>query len=206
LSDIDLDEIFSHIKQLKKEDISNTRDVRPIDKKKENKTSKDEDNSKMNLKNDIKPDIKNNKLNSESKEQISKMINKDKYNDKKQNLNYKMIKNIDVGKDSLSMLKNYNTKDNINKSNILSQTFSKWNEDSHATCDLCKKDIILGKNLSGLVVDEKFFACESCCINSTNTELFNWTKQKMQSPSGVRPIGVWITQKNSKYKSILFRK
>ena len=74
------------------------------------------------------------------------------------------------------------------------------------TCDICKKDIILGKNLSGLVVEEQFFACESCCINSTNNELFKWTKQRMKTPSGVRPIGIWITQKSSENRSVLFRK
>ena len=68
-------------------------------------------------------------------------------------------------------------------------------------CDICNSDIDLEKNLSGLVVGGEFFACESCCKNSSNEELTNWTKSKMKTSSDFQPIGLWVTrEKNKKHR------
>lgn len=69
------------------------------------------------------------------------------------------------------------------------------------TCNLCNNDIELEKNLSGLVVGGEFFACESCCKNSSNEDLTNWTKSKMKDSSDFQPIGLWVTrEKNKKHR------
>ena len=188
---------------------SGTENVMPINYKKEKSKIKNQENneSKMNFKNQVKPAIKNvNNLKINDNDEISKMINKDSNVNESQKLKNELFKSIINEKNANSILKQNFYKNEESITDVLSQPLIKWNDQSHATCDICKKDIVLGKNLSGLVVEEKFFACESCCINSTNNELFNWTKKRMKTPSGVRPIGVWITQKNSQDKSILFRK
>ncbi len=78
-------------------------------------------------------------------------------------------------------------------------------EESIRTCDLCKKDFILGKNLSGLVVENTFFACEECCSKTQHNDMLRWTKSKMTKHNTVRPIGVWLTQEKNKSKTLLFK-
>jgi len=60
--------------------------------------------------------------------------------------------------------------------------------------------------LSGLVVSEKFFACEECCKNISKEGLTDWTKTGMVKHNDVRPMGLWAIQEKNKGKSILFRK
>ena len=81
-----------------------------------------------------------------------------------------------------------------------------WNDDSFGVCDLCHRDIQLGKNLSGLVVENQYFACEECCRNTPNVELMNWTKSRMHTSNSIRPIGLWLTREKTKNTSVLFRK
>jgi hypothetical protein len=76
-----------------------------------------------------------------------------------------------------------------------------WTDSSKVTCDLCHSEIVLGKNLSGLVVDDEFFACEHCCQTLTRTELMDWTKSKMVSANSVRPIGLWVIEQQNENKS-----
>jgi len=76
-----------------------------------------------------------------------------------------------------------------------------WTDSSKVTCDVCQSDMILGKNLSGLVVDDEFFACEHCCQTLTRTELMDWTKSKMASANSVRPIGLWVIEQQNENKS-----
>ncbi|MCX6665627.1 MAG: hypothetical protein NT038_06165 [Euryarchaeota archaeon] len=81
-----------------------------------------------------------------------------------------------------------------------------WNDDSFGVCDLCHQDIQLGKNLSGLVVENQYFACEECCRNTPNEELKNWTKSRMHTSNSMRPIGLWLTREKTKNTTVLFRK
>ena len=63
--------------------------------------------------------------------------------------------------------------------------------DSTGTCDMCGRDIVFEKNLSGLVIKSRFFACEKCCQSSSKDELDNWTDSKMANPEDVKPIALW---------------
>lgn len=81
-----------------------------------------------------------------------------------------------------------------------------WSEQSKSICDICKNEIVLGKHLSGLVIDDHYFACETCCQNSTNNELLNWSKSRMNNPSNFSSIGLWLTQNKTKNRTILFKK
>jgi len=76
-----------------------------------------------------------------------------------------------------------------------------WTDESIVTCDLCDQKIILGKNLSGLVIANEFFACENCCQKLNREELMEWTKSKMISPLDVRPIGLWVIEQQSKNRN-----
>ena len=72
-----------------------------------------------------------------------------------------------------------------------------WVYDSLRICDICKQDFALEKNLSGLTISGKFFACEHCCQTLSKEELLEWTKSRMNKPSDVRSIGVWLMSKKS---------
>jgi myosin heavy subunit len=73
---------------------------------------------------------------------------------------------------------------------------------SSGVCDICGEEIMLEKNLSGLVVGGNVFACEKCCTDSSKEDLSDWTKSKMKKPGDVRPIGLWLTQEKNKQRSI----
>jgi hypothetical protein len=73
-----------------------------------------------------------------------------------------------------------------------------WDDSSIVTCDICSNRMILGKNLSGLVINDHFFACESCCKSISKTDLMDWTKSRMQHPGRVRSIGIWVTEQITK--------
>ena len=75
-----------------------------------------------------------------------------------------------------------------------------FTDDSTVTCDVCNHEIVLGKNLSGLVVADEFFACEKCCQEIPKKKLMDWTKSKMVSGSDVRPIGLWVIQQQDSNK------
>ena len=72
-----------------------------------------------------------------------------------------------------------------------------WVYDSLKTCDICKQEFALDRNLSGLVIAGKYFACEHCCQTLPKEELLEWTKSRMNKPSDVRSIGVWLVSKES---------
>jgi hypothetical protein len=84
---------------------------------------------------------------------------------------------------------------------IMKPKFVGWTDESIVACDLCDQKIILGKNLSGLVIANEFFACENCCQKLNREELMEWTKSKMISPSDVRPIGLWVIEQQSKSRN-----
>ncbi len=75
-----------------------------------------------------------------------------------------------------------------------------FTDESTVSCDFCNQDIVLGKNLSGLVVADEFFACEKCCQEIPKEDLMEWTKTKMVSTNDVRPIGLWVIQQQGKNK------
>jgi hypothetical protein len=77
-----------------------------------------------------------------------------------------------------------------------------WTDDSTVLCDVCDQEMKLGKNLSGLVIADEFFACEHCCQELSKDELMEWTKSKMVSANDVRPIGLWVIQQQRDDKTV----
>jgi hypothetical protein len=75
-----------------------------------------------------------------------------------------------------------------------------WTDESTVTCDVCNEEIKLGKNLSGLVISDEFFACEDCCQKLSKEELMEWTQSKMVSSTEVRPIGLWVIEQQRENK------
>ena len=72
---------------------------------------------------------------------------------------------------------------------------------STGTCDLCKNEIEFEDNLSGLVIADDYFICESCCKNTPKDELMNWSKPKISREKALRPIGLWLVDKQNRDKS-----
>lgn len=85
---------------------------------------------------------------------------------------------------------------------FLEETVSKMEVDidSTVTCDLCKREIVFEENLSGLVIHDRFFACEECCQVVSKDELLNWAKSKMAKLGDVRPIALWLMQEKDRTK------
>jgi hypothetical protein len=76
---------------------------------------------------------------------------------------------------------------------------------STAKCEFCHNEFSLQDNLAGLVIANGHFACEDCCRTHSKPELLAWTKSLTSDPSEVQPIRSWVTKKNNKSKSKLFR-
>jgi len=89
---------------------------------------------------------------------------------------------------------------------MIRSPIERLNDNSFRTCDLCHHEIILGKNLAGLVMENKYFACETCCQTTSKEELKQWIQSKMLSTNTLRPIGLWLTQEKNKKTTMLLRK
>ena len=86
------------------------------------------------------------------------------------------------------------------KGEFLEETVSKMKVDvnSPGICDMCGQKIHFEKNLSGLVINDKIFACEKCCQDASEDELNSWTESKMANPQDVRPIALWLMQEKNR--------
>ena len=84
---------------------------------------------------------------------------------------------------------------------IKNQIITKMDQD-FGVCDMCRAEVIFEKNLSGLVVFEKFFVCEKCSQNTSNEILNNWIQSKMAGLEDVKPIALWLMQKKNKKRLI----
>jgi len=69
-------------------------------------------------------------------------------------------------------------------------------------CDMCKSAMLFEKNLSGLVIHGKFFACEKCCQEASKKDLDSWTESRMAKPTDVKPIALWLMQKENRTRLI----
>jgi hypothetical protein len=76
---------------------------------------------------------------------------------------------------------------------------------STAQCEFCHNEFSLQDNLAGLVIANGHFACEDCCRTRSKSELLAWAKSLTSDPSEIQPIRSWVTKKNNKSKSKLFR-
>jgi hypothetical protein len=48
------------------------------------------------------------------------------------------------------------------------------------------------------VIHGKFFSCENCCQEVSKKDLHNWTESRMAKPTDVKPIALWLMQKENK--------
>lgn len=69
-------------------------------------------------------------------------------------------------------------------------------------CDICQTGFLFEKNLSGLVIHGKFFACESCCQEASKEDLDHWTESKMAKSTDVKPIALWLMEHQNKTRLI----
>ena len=191
----EIDEIFLHIKQLKSE-------LNPI-KKRKNKIV--EDHQRHNIENtSFEADIN---LSKQPNNIIKKKEIEQEFDSKKVEINKAFL--INDTPPSLELLDEETNDDNDLEepvTTVIKPIHVRLGYDSTGICDLCKQEIFFEKNLSGLVVGDKFFACEECCKTSSKEDLINWTRSRMIKPYDVRPMGLWITQEKNKVKSIPFRK
>lgn len=73
---------------------------------------------------------------------------------------------------------------------------------SIGVCDICHTGMLFERNLSGLVIQNKFFACEKCCINASKKDLDFWTHSKNAKREDVKPIAFWLMEKENKTRLI----
>jgi hypothetical protein len=73
---------------------------------------------------------------------------------------------------------------------------------SIGVCDICHKGMLFERNLAGLVIHSKFFACEKCCIDANKEDLDIWTHSKNAKPEDVRPIAFWLMEKENRTRLI----
>lgn len=204
----EIDEIFSHIKELKSErDTSDAQEntnkiaenhlIRNIEKTviqkdgdiiKEPFCNKEETISQIHTENV-----------DEMKEEV--IINKSKEIEKTV-ISDELLPNLEINDEKSMDVEEFEE----SVSSVMKPTPERWSDDLTGICDLCKREIIFEKNLSGLVVGNKFFACEECCKTFSKEELVNWTKSRMIKPYNVRSIGLWATQEKNKAKSAKYRK
>ena len=71
---------------------------------------------------------------------------------------------------------------------------------SVGVCDICHQGIIFERNLSGLEIHGKYFACENCCKDASKENIETWTKSKNANPEDVKPIAFWLMEKDNKTK------
>jgi hypothetical protein len=69
-------------------------------------------------------------------------------------------------------------------------------------CDICHKGMLFERNLSGLVIQGKFFACEECCQDATKELLDFWAHSKNVKPEDIRPIAFWLMEKENKTRLV----
>ena len=124
---------------------------------------------------------------------LTKEINKQKANVVMGNINEKIVKET---------ISDNSPNDNLLKIEDLGKSFSKMNIKITGICDLCGQDIIFNENLSGLILQNKFFACEECCIAAKNELLDRWIKNRNAKTEDVKPIAFWLMQEKHKTRLI----
>jgi hypothetical protein len=83
-------------------------------------------------------------------------------------------------------------------SNLSKKSISTMQIESTGDCDICKQKIVFERNLSGLVIHGRFFACEKCCQDASKDDLSDWAETKTAKPEDVKPIALWLMQEKNK--------
>lgn len=110
-------------------------------------------------------------------------------------------KNEDVNKEKLVNVKKI-TDNLLNKNVENDESLAKNNLKSSNYCDICGQEFLLEKNLSGLVLLNKFFACEECCKHASNETLNSWIKTRNAKIQDAKPIALLVMQKKNKTRLI----
>jgi len=109
--------------------------------------------------------------------------------------------NKDVNKEKLVNIKEI--PDNfLNKNVEHDESLVKNNLKSSNYCDICGQEFSLEKNLSGLVLLNKYFACGECCKHASNETLNSWIKTRNVKIQDAKPIALLVMQKKNKTRLI----
>ena len=97
--------------------------------------------------------------------------------------------------------------DNISPDDIFeivddNEPVSIMSKNTSGICDLCGQEIIFDENLSGLVLFNRFFACEDCCKEASNEVLNSWIETRNAKTQDVKPIALWLMQEKNKTRLI----
>jgi hypothetical protein len=134
---------------------------------------------------------------------------------KKLKAEYGLIDEVDKEKlDNIETIKKDKEKNfkktnkyNISSNNVVktvdqNETLSKFSLKTSCICDICGQNISLDENLSGLILLNRFFACEECCRDASNEILNSWIKTRNAKNEDAIPIALWLMQKNHKTQLI----
>ncbi|MBN2368010.1 hypothetical protein JXC34_03250 [Candidatus Woesearchaeota archaeon] len=66
---------------------------------------------------------------------------------------------------------------------------------NEAICDICKKDFSLDEHGMGLVIRDKYYACQDCCSALSKESLFIWTTSRMGTTRNFKQIFQWVWEK-----------
>jgi len=117
------------------------------------------------------------------------------------------LENIEtIKKDNEKNFKKINQDDissnNVDKAVDQNETLSKLSLKTSGICDICGQNISFDENLSGLILLNRFFACEECCKDASNDILNSWIKTRNARNEDAIPIALWLMQKKHKTRLI----
>ena len=115
--------------------------------------------------------------------------------------------NIDISRNNNEKISKEIIPENISPEDIFEiveedETVTKMNLKTLGICDLCGQDISFDENLSGLVLFNRFFACEECCKDASNEVLNSWIETRNAKTEDVKPIALWLMQEKQKTRLI----
>ncbi len=115
--------------------------------------------------------------------------------------------NIDISRNNNEKISKELILENISPDDIFEivdedETVSKMSLKTLGICDLCGQEISFDENLSGLVLFNRFFACEECCKDASNEVLNSWIETRNAKAEDVKPIALWIMQEKHKTRLI----
>jgi hypothetical protein len=79
---------------------------------------------------------------------------------------------------------------------------SKMENKNFGICDICGQDIIFDENPSGLILLNRYFACEECCKDASNKILYSWIETRNAKTEDVKPIAFWLMEKNQRNRLV----
>lgn len=122
-------------------------------------------------------------------------------------INYEKFDNTKIFKENKMEFENEMILNNISFDDIFEiveekETVSKMGNKNSGICDICGQDIIFDENLSGLILLNRYFACEECCKDATNKILNSWIETRNAKIDDIKPIAFWLMQEKHKKRLI----